>query len=419
MIRIRWTHIFLALALALAAGASAEEVPRFAIERIAFAGASSRSAAILLTESRLREGMTYSEADLRDAVARISRLPFVVQADFHLEKGSERGQYVLAVTIVETLPVFVSFSSLQHWVDTTRVSAIHASAPDEAPEIEYRNTIEHEGEDRGTVGGRWFFGAKGLAHASVDYYTCGACPSRFPRVSLGYTGYGLFGANATLSVIAQYRNTSFELSPSFVGDTDASFADRLAYQVTMAVPLFRNEAIRASVYRQKDPFLYPVKSGTSTVVRVERFDYHTAELSWLHDTTNDPVFPTHGTFLRASAEARDRVRLRGGQPAGDREQDWSAAASRYWELSSRHAVFAAGEFQTLNDRDFRETRLGAGYAASLGNGDVRIETRAERVLSDYGSRSSYGRVRAGVSMRGRWGLAGVGFEYIGWRNRAE
>jgi hypothetical protein len=418
MTRTRWTTLLFALALALG-GASAEEAPSFAIERITFAGASARSAEILLAESRLREGRTYTEGDLRDAVARMERLPFVVQADFRLEKGSERGQYVLAVTIVQTLPVFVRFSSLQHWVDTTRVAAIHASAPDEAPEVEYRNEIEHDGEDQGTVGGRWFFGAKSVAHAAVDYASCGACPSRFPRVSAGYTRYGLFGVNATFSLTAQYRNTSFALPASFTGETDASLADRLAYQVTMAVPLLRNEAIRATVYRQRDPFSYVVKSGTGTAVRVERFDYDTASLSWLHDTTNDPLFPTHGTFLRVSAESRDRIRLREGEPARDRDHDWSAAASRHWELSAVHSLFAAAELQTLNDRAFRETRAGVGYARTLGSGDLRVETRLERVFSDYGSTSAYGRLRAGLSMRGRWGIAGVGVEYIGWRDGAE
>jgi hypothetical protein len=417
MLPLRWQSLLVALALAL--GASAEELPRFAIEKITFAGAGARAGEILLAESRLRPGSTYTESDLRDAMARMERLPFVLQADFRLEKGSERGRYVLAVTVVETLPVFVSFSSLQHWVDTIRVEAIHASAPDEAPEIEYRNRIEHGGEDRGTVGGRWFFGAKGVAHAAVDYSSCGACPSRFPRVSAGYTRYGLLGSNATLSVVAQYRNTSFALPASFTGETEASFSDRLAYQVTAAVPLFRNEAVRATLYRQNDPFSYLVREGTGSVVRVERFDYDTAALSWLHDTTNDPLFPTRGTSLRVSAESRDRIRLREGRPARDRDRDWSAAASRHWELTPVHSLFAAAELQTLNGRAYRESRAGAGYAATLGNGDLRFETRAERVFSDYGTASAYGRARAGLSLRGRWGIVALAVEYIGWRDRAE
>jgi hypothetical protein len=50
---------------------------------------------------------------------------------------------------------------------------------------------------------------------------------------------------------------------------------------------------------------------------------------------------------------------------------------------------------------------------------VRFEARAERVLSDYGAASAYGRARAGLSVRGRWGVAGVALEYIGWRDRGE
>jgi hypothetical protein len=419
MFPLRRSHLLVALALAFAGHASAEEVPRFTIERITFAGASGRAAEILAAESRLREGGTYTEADLRDAVSRIDRLPFVVHSDFRLEKGSERGLYVLAVTIVETLPVFVSFHSLQHWVDTIRVAAIHPSAPDEPPHIEYRNTVEHGAEDRGTVGGRWFLGARGVVHAAVDYSSCGGCPSRFPRLSAGYTRYGLLGSNATLSIVTQYRNTPFALPASFTGDTGVSFPDRLAYEVTLAVPLFRNEAVRAQVYRQKDPFAYPVKDGTGTVVRVERFDYDTVSLAWLHDTTDDPLFPTRGTSLRVSAESRDRIRLRDGRPARERDRDWSAAATRHWDLSNVHSVFAAAELQTLNDRAFRETRAGAGYVATLANGDLRFETRAEVVLAEYGSATAYGRARAGLALRGRWGIVGLAAEYIGWRDRAE
>ncbi|MEO8382774.1 MAG: hypothetical protein ABI779_24160 [Acidobacteriota bacterium] len=416
----------LALVLLLGTGASAEEGPRFPIESITFAGASAKSAAILLAESRLREGETYAEADLRDAVARMDRLPFVLDADFRLEKGSVRGQYVLVVSVTETLPLFVSFNSLQHWVDTVRVADIQASAPDEAPVIEYAHGIEHGNEDLGTVGGRWFFGARGVAHAAVDYSSCGGCPSRFPRVSAGYTRYDVLGSGATVSVVAQFRSASFDLPATFTGDTEASLSDRLAYQLTAAVPLFGNEAVRATLYRQTDPFSYMVKEGLTSVVRVERLHYDTASLSWLHDTTNDPSFPTRGTSWRVSVEARDRIQLRNGSPLRERDRDLSAAAAHYWELTPAQSLFAGAELQTLSDREFREVRAGAGYAASLWDrdhvlryGDLRFELRAERVTSDYGSATAYGTARAGLALRGRWGVVGMALQYVGWRTRAE
>lgn len=428
MTQTRWPRLLVCLALALlvSGGASAEEGPRFPIETITIAGANARSAAILLAESRLHEGHAYSEADLRDAVLRMDRLPFVLEADFRLEKGRVRGQFELVVTVTETLPVFIGFNTMQHWVDTKRVVAIHPSAPDEAPEIEYANRIEHGSEDRGTLGGRWFIGAKGVAHAAVDYFSCGACPSRFPRMSAGYTQYDLFGTNATVSLVAQYRNTPFDLPDAFTGDTDASLTDRLAFQVSAALPLFRNEAVRATLYRQTDPFSYAVQQGSSTVIRVERVHYDTASLAWLHDTTNDPLFPTRGTSMRVSVQSSDRVQLREGEPKRDRDRDYSASASRYWELTPTHSVFGTAELQTFRDREFRETRLGAGYAASLFHrgsdvrlGDLRFEARAEHVLSDYGSASSYGTARAGVSLRGRWGVIGFALQYVGWRDRDE
>jgi outer membrane protein assembly factor BamA len=68
---------------------------------------------VVVAESRLREGADYSEADLRDAAARLTRLPFLLSAEFSLEKGSERGRYVLVVTINETRTFFYALD-LRH-----------------------------------------------------------------------------------------------------------------------------------------------------------------------------------------------------------------------------------------------------------------------------------------------------------------
>jgi len=66
--------------------------------------ASRVSPQIVIAESLLREGAEYSEDDLRAASARLRRLPFLLSADFALEKGSERGRYLLAISVVAVAP---------------------------------------------------------------------------------------------------------------------------------------------------------------------------------------------------------------------------------------------------------------------------------------------------------------------------
>src|SRR3954451_23187459 len=88
---------------ALAAPARAQEAPpaRFFIEKIEVRNVKRVSPQLVTAESLLREGAEYSEDELRAAAARLSRLPSLLSADFALEKGSERGRYLLAINVVE------------------------------------------------------------------------------------------------------------------------------------------------------------------------------------------------------------------------------------------------------------------------------------------------------------------------------
>lgn len=109
-------RIFSILLIAFSAvPAIAQEAPSldFLIERIEVRGARFGSPAVVEKESLLTAGTRYSETNLKEAMRRINRLPFVLDSSFALEKGSERGAYVLVVTIVETKPLFVEAYSSQ------------------------------------------------------------------------------------------------------------------------------------------------------------------------------------------------------------------------------------------------------------------------------------------------------------------
>src|SRR5689334_22564051 len=85
--------------------------PQFFIESIRVDGIRYASTHVVVAESRLVTGRSYPEAQLRDAVARVHRLPFVIHTDVRLEKGSERGHYIFVIIIEETKPLFVDYQS--------------------------------------------------------------------------------------------------------------------------------------------------------------------------------------------------------------------------------------------------------------------------------------------------------------------
>src|SRR5688572_23392566 len=96
---MKLTKILRICLLLLAASAFAAEPARFDVETIEVTGGGSRIQSIVVAQSLLREGQTYSEAELADAVSRIRRLPFVRAVSFSLAKGSERGLYRLVITV--------------------------------------------------------------------------------------------------------------------------------------------------------------------------------------------------------------------------------------------------------------------------------------------------------------------------------
>ena len=89
MQRMTIRRVILCLLLLAAATLRAEErAARFFVERIDVRDAHHVSRDVVIAESRLREGETYSEQELREGNLRLNRAPYLLSADFSLEKGS-------------------------------------------------------------------------------------------------------------------------------------------------------------------------------------------------------------------------------------------------------------------------------------------------------------------------------------------
>jgi len=357
------TRILLLMLIASSALAQEAAPAAFFIERIEVRNARRVSPALIISETLLHEGTEVSEAQLAAAAARLARLPFLLSTDFALEKGSDRGRHVLVINVVETKPFFFL-------VDTRPVLR-----EDHGP-----SRFEYSDDDFGSeskdaaLGFRWFVGRRGIVHVGVlsqsDRRTF---TSHYSAVAAGYTQYDLFGTGAFVTLNARLpegRWTEGTGSP----------------QLIAGVPLSASQTLTLDF--QDTHF----RDDTRDIAGVE-IPFRDAErllsLSWTYNTTNHPFAPTRGTILRVTPlrAMRDRSRVSqvtggGVVPSARHNNAWGLdlAASRYWELSERHAVSAA---------------LVAGWA------DVEERTVggfAEGVLR---SRPAYQVVRAGYS-RNLW-----------------
>lgn len=414
MIRTILIAVILA-ALALPLAADEVSSPSFFIERIEVRNATRVSPDVVIAESALREGREYSEAELRDGANRLSRLPFLLSADFSLERGSERGRHVLVITISETKPFFYLLDG--------RV-ILGEQYVGSASEDSLANGQE------AVLGFRWFVGRRGAIHAGLF----GADDNRdytasYSAFGVGYTQYDVFGSRAfvTLNLKLPIVSGGGELSP----------------QIVAGIPLTINQTLTLNYDEtrfdsdEREDF----ELGTVETAFTQRI----LSAKWSYNTTNRPFVPTHGTIVNVTpvavwANRKGIVYERGadGLIHGRRATidatslGIDLSAKRYWELSERDSVSAgiAGgwartdEERNIGDRSFDSTFgvIHAGYSHSLWDrarqkdGDSRFEldvraatrTREESVFLDEGNnevfqisgawvrRSSFGTLRLGL-----------------------
>lgn len=378
----------LALGLAMAAPAIAqEEPPRFMLERIAVEGLRRAGAdRLVVAESLLREGSSYSEDDLRLAVYRIKRLPFILDADFTLRKGSERGRYELLIGVEEVKPYF-----LQYFADYELSERPGGLAS-------FRDRLS----DSGIVGARYFVNSHDLAFAAWN-------PDGF--VNLGYTRFNLFGRGGYASLQASVHS----------GGSDRNLS------LTAAVPIAGNHAVRSTTSWFESDFSSSWGQG----------------LEWLYTTTDDPLLPSEGVESSVSANYNSgrlkRILRDDGTvgPLGERGVGMSAGGRRHWPLTLRQSVSLGANAFYGRHRADREnlgvpagveqktygSAVNVGYAVGLlrtrGVGprrDLRFETGLfysdQRFDSSFFlDRSRSWGANLGLVFRNAWSLIRLSFRY--------
>jgi len=433
------------LFLGISGATLAADAPVFLIETIRVAESGRVSREIVLSESRLQEGLRYSEEDLRDALARIHRLPFVWRANFALEKGSHRGAYRLVVTVVPVTTFFVN-----------HIAGIHS----------YRDqvTLRERGrtfyEQSAGVGGRWFVGSRGVFFAGIG-------GREYSDAEIGYSQYNLFGTGGFASASLRYAHAGNFIIFPFLADSSSTgweAKDSFAGRLLLGLPVGGNHALQARfLHVQGDVRESRDVLGSAEIERYEnsgRLSFQETNLVWLYDTTNDAFFPSEGVTVAAGpgvffgrTPRLFRIGVRGPgtaptppPPEPPREpQDTvslytSLSATRYLELSPRHSVSAglggSAGVSDVNDLGFHGTWkafAAAKHSASLWgeertgrSGDFRIETGADYTIerasaatpSFYQSLETM-RFHSALVFRNRWALFRLRLTYTAFQRAKE
>jgi outer membrane protein assembly factor BamA len=386
------TILILTLLAALALPAAAQETssPTFFIERIEVRNASRVSPDVVVAESRLREGTEYSELDLRDAAARLNRLPFLLSAEFSLERGTERGRHALVITITETRPFFF------------RLDVVPVIDGDDAVEggLNFEDSdLVGGAENEGILGFRFFLGRRGALHFGMFVRDDHRDYTRdYTALVVGYTQYDLFGTRAFATL---------NLKRPIGGVAEG----KVSPQLVTGIPLSANQTLTLTYDETA------VGRETGVVVLGELFDRRDSErlisARWAYNTTNHPFLPTNGVLLSATPlvawqDGVDYVYLRdaAGSVVPQRETMHTTsigidlAGARYWELNDRDSISAIVETGWASV-DERRTEAGsrvefthnpfygiarAGFSHSLWdraaqrNGDSRLEATLAYVM---------------------------------------
>jgi outer membrane protein assembly factor BamA len=400
------TVLLLALAPAASAPATAQQPPpRFLIESFVVEGLEAAAARdIVVAETLLTTGREYDENQLKEALYRVKRLPFVLDAELALRKGSERGTYTLVIQVSANKPFFHS--------TFLGVVVERDDEPDGSDRVDW--TAESH------VGVRRFVGTWGLLHASAF----AAEGLHTTPVQVGYTRYNLFGRGAF---------ASFAISGAALGENDH---DQFGASLELGLPLSRRQSLRSVLLWNRVESTFRLLDGQGqTGVVDSRIDEQTAALSWVYDTTDHPVFASRGAKVTAVADySRVRREQRGG-PAGfplanatNEAYRVALVARRYFPLTPRNTVSVGGDasWQRFAGASLpgpsHGTRAAVGarhslrlwdYSRTRRLGDLRLETEVELDHTRFGSSDgTLLTLRSLIVHRNPWGFVQGGLLYF-------
>ena len=351
------------LVIGIASAGWAQE--RFVVERVEVRNAQRTDPQYLAAETLLREGSEVSEDDVRAAVRRLTRLPFVFAASHALEPGSDERRRVVVITVTENRRFWFlvdgRFTEFHEPVDL-----LDYDYPD--PSAEWKHAAG---------GVRWLFGDGGLAHFGMTVLR-NRHPIRknYSAWELGYTRHRLFGTRLFATAIVRSPVDSLE-EKTFTPEVIVGMPLNADQTVTLE---FEDTSFRRDQFR----------IGNETFDRLQ--EERILAASWTLDTRNDTYAPMSGTYVRVepSLWMGDRASFSSGRPPlqFQRVAQHSDArvldltAERHWPLSDVSSVSAG---------------LLVGWA------DVRNRQNPRTATSDASWRSTFEVLQGGYARKIRWG----------------
>jgi hypothetical protein len=434
--------LFLA-ALPAVAQETPPESARFLIETITVEGPKEAAANIVRAETLLHEGESYSEGELREAVYRVHRLPFVLDASFALRKGSRRGAYELVIQVQPARWFF-----FDHWIRAYRFDQ-----PLDLEDETFRGD-RSSAAIGGVAGARMFVGRSGELFGAFDTRD---------GLQVGFTQYDLFRRGILASAgISRELCCVTEVLPLALDPTFSSWTFESSTKVSlgMSVPLGGRQSLQISLSDRRG------QAGSHRGVLVDSPDrvrqlfastgelaYQRVEAKWVYDTSDDPFLPTRGISLSAGVEAtrfdsstlvefvleppfdvQPVLPFHSEQVVGALSGNWHLSISPKQTVSLMGRVFGGPSHLDnlrLRDRTVDEASVDSyGVSAGIQHSvtlrrsrskdnfvDVRLETGAEigveKTSPDFGpSPLKRFSVHAGLVFRNAWGRVRLILTYL-------
>lgn len=362
---VRFLLLFAFAASVQAQQPPASEPASFLIQTITVETNRKAATGLIEDETLLKEGGTYTEDDLRQAVDRLRRLPFVLDATFSLRKGSERGTYELVIQAHTARWFF--FDRSVNLVSFDQLYSLGDLADDDT------FSLSHSG----LIGGRLFVGRSGVVYGSWGFQDNLGSDTNGAQV--GYTQYNLLGRGIVADIsLARHDCCStnvlpFGIDPE-VSSWDWSTDDLASLKVGIPLALHRSLQFGWTERRGKAHFRQRVLDPNWDTVHDQVMDGEQdsrhLEARWVHDTSDDPILPSRGTVYSAGlrydsfrshdvraqryirdldgvfqpTEVVDLPNSRGEQLAA------SASATRHWSVTPRQSVSAGGQISAGRSR---------------------------------------------------------------------
>ncbi|MCH9650208.1 MAG: hypothetical protein K0U98_18365 [Deltaproteobacteria bacterium] len=322
----------------------------FWVETIRIENAERAQHHVILTESRLQPGQRYTEPELQNGRNRVVQLPFIIEAELSLERGSEPGRFALVIRVVEAKTWFLALDLTSAFFSTDVVLA------DPDPNPFTANLV-------GLVGRQFFLGRAGVLTTAL-----GGKESEFQlqysQFDLLERGIGLtFSYRVGLCEIDEEPPQSEEVCSSSMASlgTDPTFStwnqtgNLHGFRTSLTIPVNNTFSLLAEgdLRLTQEGFKRPViEPEDQQVFLYENLQELELRFAGIHDTLDDPVAPTSGLRFEAALShrrttgdfLRDVSDLPGAQPLEARISEWGASASlvRYWPRGS-YSLFAKGD----------------------------------------------------------------------------